>query len=205
MFDKQLQIILQKPLKYISKKLIQYISANKISLVGFLFGILMCISIVINLFNLSIVFLILNRLLDGIDGSLARLSHPTPLGSFIDIVFDFLIYSGFVLSFGIFNENNLLVCSLLLFSYIGTGTTFLARAAIEKKFFFYGQKINYDSKNINKGLFYTSGLVEGTETIIFMLLCLFAPNYFNLFGSLFFFFCLITVVSRIYVCYKELN
>ena len=164
----------------------------------------MCLTIILNFFKLSIFFLVLNRIFDGIDGSLARLIKPTPFGSFIDIVFDFLIYAGFVLSFGLSNPDKLLISALLLFSFIGTGTTFLAKAAIQHQVD--QSKFSSDQENeINKSFHYASGLIEGTETILFMIVCLIFPSYFNLIGFIFFILCLLTIVSRIYVCYKELN
>ena len=205
MLDKHLQFLLKGPLIFISKRIGNFTNPNSISLIGFLFGLMMCVSIVLGLFKLSILLLIFNRLFDGIDGSLARLTHPTPLGGYIDIVFDFLIYSGFVLSFGIMDQSNLLICSILLFVYIGTGTTFLARAAIENNSYNNQKNKFKDHKHIHKSFYFTYGLIEGGETTLFMFICLIFPNSFNLLGLIFFILCSITIVSRIYVCYKELN
>ena len=200
MFDRQIQKYTQKPLQYISKLFLKFISPNHMTLIGFSFGVLMCLSIIIDQYLIAIIFLFLNRLADGLDGTMARLQTPTPLGGYLDIVLDFLIYGGFVLSFGVTEQNNTLTSMILLFCYIGTGSTFLAKAAILPSLT--NQSLN---EEIPKSFHYAVGLVEGTETIVFMVLCLLFPNLFIYFSFIFIILCLITIVFRIIVCYKELS
>ena len=200
MFDRQIQKYTQKPLQYIAKLFLKFISPNHMTLIGFGFGVLMCLSIIIDQYLIAIFFLFLNRLSDGLDGAMARLQTPTPLGGYLDIVLDFLIYGGFVLSFGITEQNNSLLSMVLLFCYIGTGATFLAKAAILPSLT--NQNLN---EEIPKSFHYAVGLVEGTETIIFMVLCLLFPNLFIYFSFILIILCLITIVFRIIVCYKELS
>ena len=200
MFDRQIQKYTQKPLQYIAKLFLKFISPNHMTLIGFSFGVLMCFSIIIDQYLIAIIFLFLNRLSDGLDGTMARLQTPTPLGGYLDIVLDFLIYGGFVLSFGITEQNNTFLSMILLFCYIGTGSTFLAKAAILPSLT--NQNLN---EEIPKSFHYAVGLVEGTETIIFMFLCLLFPGLFIYLASIFALLCLITIVFRIIVFYKELN
>ena len=200
MFDRQIQKYTQRPLQYIAKLFLKFISPNHMTLIGFGFGILMCLTIIIDQYLIAIIFLFLNRLSDGLDGVMARLQTPTPLGGYLDIVLDFLIYGGFVLSFGITEQNNTFLSMILLFCYIGTGSTFLAKAAILPSLT--NQNLN---EEIPKGFHYAVGLVEGTETIIFMFLCLLFPSLFIYLASIFILLCLITIVFRIIVFYRELN
>ena len=200
MFDSQIQKYTQRPLQYIAKLFLKFISPNHMTLIGFSFGILMCLTIIIDQYLIAIIFLFLNRLSDGLDGSMARLQTPTPLGGYLDIVLDFLIYGGFVLSFGITEQNNTFLSMILLFCYIGTGSTFLAKAAILPSLT--NQNLN---EEIPKSFHYAVGLVEGTETIIFMFLCLLFPSLFIYLASIFILLCLITIVFRIIVFYRELN
>ena len=200
MFDRQIQKYTQKPLQYIAKLLLKFISPNNMTFIGFSFGVLMCVSIIIDQYLTAIIFLFLNRLSDGLDGVMARLQTPTPLGGYLDIVLDFLIYGGFVLSFGITEQNNTFLSMVLLFCYIGTGSTFLAKAAIMPSLT--NQKLN---EEIPKSFHYAVGLIEGTETILFMFLCLLFPSFFTYLASIFILLCLITTFFRIFVFYKELN
>ena len=200
MFDRQIQKYTQKPLKYIAKLFLKFISPNHMTLIGFIFGVLMCLSIIIDQYLIAIIFLFLNRFSDGLDGAMARLQNPTPLGGYLDIVLDFLIYGGFVLSFGITEQNNTFLSMVLLLCYIGTGSTFLAKAAILPSLI--NQNLN---EEIPKSFHYAVGLVEGTETIVFMVLCLLFPSLYIYFSIIFIILCLITIVFRIIVCYKELS
>jgi hypothetical protein len=83
MFDRQIQKYTQKPLQYIAKLFLKFIFPNQMTLIGFGFGVLMCISIVIDQYLIGILFLFLNRLSDGLDGAMARLKTPTPLGGYL--------------------------------------------------------------------------------------------------------------------------
>jgi len=200
MFDRKIQKYTQRPLQYIAKLFLKFISPNDMTLIGFSFGVLMCFSIIIDQYLIAIIFLFFNRLSDGLDGAMARLQTPTPLGGYLDIVLDFLIYGGFVLSFGITEQNNTYLSMTLMFCYIGTGSTFLAKAAILPSLT--NQNLN---EEIPKSFHYAVGLVEGTETIIFMFLCLLFPSLYIYLASIFVILCLITIVFRIIVFYRELN
>ena len=169
--------------------------------IGFILGILMCLFIFINKHEIAIIFLFLNRFSDGLDGVMARLESPTALGGYLDIISDFIIYGGFVLCFGLSNQENLTVSLILLFCYLGTSTTFLTKAAIQPAI----RSVNTDEKQIPKSFHYASGIVEGTETIIYMLLCLIFPKMFSLISIFFILLCILTIVFRIIVCYKELS
>ena len=202
MFDRRIQKFTQKPLVLIAKIIIKLIKPNHMTILGFILGLLMCVLVFFQFYLTALILLVLNRLCDGLDGTMARLTIPSPLGGYLDIVFDFIIYSGFVLAFGLSNSNYTIISMVLLFLYIGTGTTFLARAAIQTQL----DKIPESSdskKELPKSFYYSSGLIEGTETTIFMILCLLLPNFYIFISIIFGILCLITFVSRIVVCYKE--
>ena len=202
MFDRQIQKFTQKPLVVIAKIFLKLIKPNHMTILGFIFGLFMCILVFFQFYLSALILLMLNRLCDGLDGTMARLSIPTPLGGYLDIVFDFTIYSGFVLAFGLSNSNYTIISMILLFLYIGTGTTFLAQAALQTHL----DKIPESSELNNelpKSFYYASGIIEGTETIVYMVLCLLLPNFYIFLSILFGILCLITFIFRVIVCYKE--
>ena len=202
MFDHQIQKFAQRPLTILAKIFLKLIKPNHMTLIGFIFGLFMCVMVFFQFYIAALVLLTLNRLCDGLDGTMARLTIPTPLGGYLDIVFDFTIYSGFVLAFGLSNSNFTIISMVLLFLYIGTGTTFLAKAALKTQL----DKISESSElnqELSKSFYYSSGLIEGTETIIFMILCLLLPNFYIFISIIFAILCLITFISRVIVCYKE--
>ncbi len=202
MFDHQIQKFTRKPLIITSKIFLKIIKPNHMTILGFIFGLFMCVFVFFQFYISALILLILNRLCDGLDGTMARLTIPTPLGGYLDIVFDFTIYSGFVLAFGLSDSNYTFMSMILLFLYIGTGTTFLARAALQTQL----DKVPHSSElnqELPKSFYYSSGLIEGTETTIFMILCLLLPNFYIFISIIFGILCIITFVSRIVVCYKE--
>jgi phosphatidylglycerophosphate synthase len=203
MFDRSIQRLTQKPLSFVGKFLLKIFKPNQITIIGFFFGIVMCFLIFIHSYFLAILFLFLNRLCDGLDGVMARLTSPSPLGAYLDIILDFIIYAAFVLVFSLQNEINLLTGVFLLFSYICTGTTFLTQAIIQPQLD-YSQQDHDDVKDeIPKSFIYASGLIEGSETIFFMFICLILPKAFPILGFLFGMLCLITAIARVIIFYKK--
>jgi len=202
MFDRSIQRLIQKPLSFLGKFLLKILQPNQITFIGFFFGIVMCLLIFIHSYFLAILFLFLNRLCDGLDGVMARQTSPSPLGAYLDIILDFIIYAAFVLVFSLENEINLLTGVFLLFTYICTGTTFLTQAIIQPQLD-YSQQQDSIEDEIPKSFIYASGLIEGTETIFFMFLCLIVPKAFPILGFLFSVLCLITAIARVIIFYKK--
>jgi phosphatidylglycerophosphate synthase len=202
MFDRSIQRLIQKPLSFLGKILLKTLQPNQITFIGFFFGILMCFLIFIHSYFLAILFLFLNRLCDGLDGVMARQTSPSPLGAYLDIILDFIIYAAFVLVFSLENQINLLTGVFLLFTYICTGTTFLTQAIIQPQLDYSQQQDNTED-GIPKSFIYASGLIEGTETIFFMFLCLIMPKAFPILGFLFSVLCLITAIARVIIFYKK--
>jgi CDP-alcohol phosphatidyltransferase. len=82
----------------------------------------------------ALVAIVLNRLLDGLDGALARLRGLTDAGGFLDIALDFLFYAlvpfGFALAAP---ADNAIAAAWLLFAFMGIWQQFpgLCRAGGE--------------------------------------------------------------------------
>lgn len=137
--------------------------------------------------------ILLNRLLDGLDGTLARLTTPTDRGGFLDIVLDFLFYSAVPLGFALYDpEHNALAAAVLIYAFIGTGCSFLAFAIIAAKRQLTSQRYPH------KSFYYLGGLTEAGETVLFfVLMCLF-PTWFVPLALLFAALCALTTATRIY-------
>ncbi len=96
-------------------------------------------------------------------------------------------------------QNNALAGGWLLFAFIGTGSSFLAFAALAAKH----QIAN--PGYAHKSLHYLGGLTEGTETILlFVLSCLF-PAHFAWLAWLFGALCWLTTATRIASGYQTLK
>lgn len=176
------------------------LSANQVTVTGFVIGMLAIAAVASGHFVLALICLILNRLADGLDGELARLNKPSDAGSFLDITLDFIFYASFPLGFALYAPAiNALPAAFLIASFVGTGASFLAFAAQADRKGFTSPDFAY------KGLYYLDGLAEGTETIIcFVLMCLF-PTKFAVIAWFFAALCLVTTINRVYGGYCTLN
>ena len=175
------------------------ISANPLTLAGFVFGILAAICVALNLFWLALFGLLLNRLLDGLDGAVARQSKPTEGGAYLDIVLDFLFYALFPFAFALRDPSDAVAAAFLLVSFVGTGSSFLAFSIFAKAHGLTNTRLQ------EKSIYYLEGLTEGFETImVFVLMCLF-PQWFSVLAYLFGGLCLLTTVSRIWTATRALR
>ena len=168
------------------------ITANQISITGFIIGMLSAALIAHGDILVAIVPLLLNRLLDGIDGAVARFAGPTDRGAFLDITLDFLFYAAVPLAFGFCNpERNALASATLLACFIGTGVSFLAYAIMAEK---RGEKSTaYPSKSF----YYLGGLTEGFETVMcFVAMCIW-PEHFAVIAYVYAVLCCVTTLTRL--------
>jgi phosphatidylglycerophosphate synthase len=174
MIDAALQPLLRRVLLSPARWLVDRgITADQVTVVGFALGILVIPALSLKAFNLALALLVLNRVADGLDGVVARLTTPSDRGAFLDSVLDSMFYALFVLGFALASPlENGLPAAILITAFIGTGSSFLAFAAIAAKRGL--TAVNYSAK----GIYYLGGLTEGTETIsVFVAMCLF-PNTF---------------------------
>lgn len=94
---------------------------------------------------------------------------------------------------------NALAGGWLLFAFIGTGSSFLAFAALAAK-----HQID-NPGYAHKSFYYLGGLTEGTETILlFVLGCLF-PAWFAWFAWIFGALCWMTTFTRVWSGYLTLK
>ncbi len=128
---------------------------------------------------------------DGLDGAVARASVKTDFGAYLDIVLDFIFYTGVILGFTLADSENAVVAAALIASFVGTGTSFLAYAIIAAK---RGLETQERGK---KSFFYSGGLAEGTETILFFFVICLWPNLFVPAAGVFMTLCWVTVAMRI--------
>jgi phosphatidylglycerophosphate synthase len=194
---KILKPLLAKLAAYLRRK---GIGADQITIVSFGVGLLGVIFITRHHYLLGALLIVLNRLGDGIDGTLARLDGTTDRGAFLDICLDFLFYSAVVLGFALADPaRNSLAAAFLIFSFVGTGSSFLAYAIMAER------RSLADHRLPDKGFYYLGGLAEGTETIIFfIIICLFPP-LFSILAWIFGVICLLSTAARIVYGYKTLD
>jgi phosphatidylglycerophosphate synthase len=167
------------------------VRADTVTLVGFAVGLTAIPLVALGWTWGELAALLLNRLADGLDGAVARHDRLSDLGGYLDIVCDFLIYAGIPVGFALLDpQANALAAAVLLFSFMGTGSSFLTYAIIAAK---RGETTEIRGR---KSLYYLGGLTEGTETFAFLAaICVF-PQAFVPLAYLFAAACWVTTVSR---------
>jgi phosphatidylglycerophosphate synthase len=168
------------------------VGADAVTVIGFGLGLLAAVAIASGATLTGLAFILLSRLADGLDGPVARQTHPTDRGAFLDIALDFAFYASVPLAFAWANPAaNALPAAVLLAAFIGTGSSFLAFAAIAERRGL--RSMAYPSK----GLYYLGGLTEATETLLcFAAMCLW-PDRFAALACGFALLCGLTWLARV--------
>lgn len=173
-------------------------TANQITLAGAGFGLVAGGLIAAGWMGAALVALLASRLADGLDGSVARLRGKTDFGGVLDIACDFVFYAAIPLGFVLLDpaRNGGAGAALLAAFYINAAT-FLGFAILAEK-----RGMVTEARGV-KSLYFTAGLMEGTETIaFFVLMCLF-PAAFVPLAWLFAVLCLITASARLRIAARQ--
>lgn len=194
MLDSRVQPLLRPLLERAARRLGALgCTADGVTLAGFALGLAAALAIAFAAYGLGLVLLLASRLADGLDGALARLTQPTDRGGFLDIVLDFIFYAAIPLGFAVADPvRHALPACVLLASFIGTGSSFLAFAALAEKRGMASLALP------DKSFYFVGGLTEATETIgCFALMCLWPAAFAHLaygFAAL----CALTALARVW-------
>ena len=181
MFDARLRTIIDPPLNAAGRLFARArIGADVVTVTGFLCGLSGAVAIVFSEMWVALGLILLGRLLDGLDGAIARASKPTDRGGFLDIALDFIFYGSVPLAFAMQNPyQNALPAAGLIASFYANGSIFLAFSILAAR---RGLETKLQGE---KSIHYMAGLAEGAETIaVFVAFCLF-PQAFPWLAGLF--------------------
>ena len=191
MFDAKLRPLIDPPLNRLGSALARRgVTANAITFLGLALGLAGAAAISGGYFSAGLGLILANRLLDGLDGAVARANGPTVLGGYFDIVADFAFYVSVPLGFGLVDPANTQAALVLVASFVLTGVSFLAYAVIAAE---RGARTDAHGR---KSFFYSTGLAEGGETIaVFIAFALF-PAWFVPLAYAYAGLCVLTVFQR---------
>lgn len=164
------------------------VPALALTAAGWAAGVAACLAVVAHAWLWALGLWLINRLLDGLDGPVARRHGPSDLGGFLDIVADFSIYAGFVVGVAIARPEAQLACLVLLTTYYLSGTAFLALSSLVKE----GSRRWDDGRSLR----FVGGLAEGTETVIVYVLFCLLPDHVTTIAWAFSAMVAITAVQR---------
>lgn len=168
------------------------VTADHVTVMGLIAGLGAGAAIAAGWFWLALLLIALSRFADGLDGAIARATRKTDLGGYLDIVFDFVFYAAVPLGFVILDPiGHGLAGAVLLAAFYVNGATFLAFAALAAR-----RGLTTQARG-PKSIYYTTGLAEGSETIlVFVAMCLW-PGWFAPIAYVFAGACVITTMGRV--------
>lgn len=174
MFDAAARRLLDRPLSQVAKLIDRsWISPNGLTLLGLATGLVSAGAAAEQLWWWALGLWLFSRVMDGLDGPLARRrpgaasgdatdSGRSEAGGFLDITADFVVYGATVVgvAIGATRQYDIgwLPFLLVLLAYYVNGTAFLAFSSIAERT---GRQCD-DGRSLS----FLGGLAEGTETIL---------------------------------------
>lgn len=197
MLDARLRPLIDPPLNAAGRLLAGWgIGANGVTCAGIVTALAAGWTISEAHYTLGLVLIVVNRLLDGLDGAVARATRLTDFGGYLDIVGDFVFYALVPLGFGLADPSARFAVMVLLAAFALTGTSFLAFATMAAK------RGLETAAHGRKSFFYNTGLAEGTETIALFVLMALMPQHVAVLALGYSGLCLLTVIQRTVVAYS---
>lgn len=194
MLDATARRLIDPPLNRMGSKLARLgVAANSVTLAGLALGLLAALLIALGHHFIALLPLLASRLADGLDGAVARATRKTDFGGYLDITADFLFYGLVPLAFVLADPAaNGVAGAFLLASFYFNGASFLGYAVLAEK-----RGIATQAQGL-KSLYYSNGLLEGTETIAFFILLCLLPAWFSPMAWVFGALCFATGALRIW-------
>jgi len=175
MLDHILRGLKERALTAIAIQIGQVLHPTTITFMAFMVGLIGVWLLVIKQYNLGLIFWLLNRILDGLDGTVARQNKlQSDLGGYLDIVTDFVIYALIPIAL-VFSDPTapryLALAVLLATFYVNAASWMYLAAILEKRA--QGSAAQGEMTTITM----PAGLIGGAETIIFYSLFMLFPAY----------------------------
>ncbi len=180
MIDRYLRLPKERVLEPVAKRL--DISPLTVTLTAFGVGLLAVGAAAFELYGWALGLWLVGRVLDGLDGSIARSSaKQSDLGGYLDMLLDTAIYAllPVALAWAQSSSPVWLSLALLLSSFYLNAVSWLYLSAILEK-----RKQGAVSRGEQTSVTMPSGLIEGGETILFYCLFLIFPQALTFLFSL---------------------
>jgi phosphatidylglycerophosphate synthase len=177
------------------------VSPTLISLFALIVGLLAAYAAYRNQYLFALALWILNRVLDGLDGLIARL-HDTQsdFGGYVDILTDFVIYAALPIGLvaGSPSIEHYLALAFMLASFYVNAASWMVLAAILEK------RAAHDP-DTQTTIIMPAGIIGGFETIIAYGIFLLFPTHITLLFSIFAALVFVTIIQRLVWAYKHVS
>jgi phosphatidylglycerophosphate synthase len=157
--DERARRFFAPPLRAAGARLARWgVTPQQLTAGGFVVGMAAAGAASLSWWRVALVLWLVSRVLDGLDGAVARIVGASEIGGFLDVVADFTVYGSFVAGVAIAVPDARLACAVLLLTYYVNGTALLALASLAER----RRLERRDERSIR----FIGGLAEGTETIV---------------------------------------
>jgi phosphatidylglycerophosphate synthase len=200
MFDERMRRVKESAFDPLAQPLLS-IPPWVLSVVGLLLGIGAAVALWQQAYLAGFGLWFLNRVFDGLDGTVARArSVQSDFGGYLDIIVDFVVYALIPVGLALGQPSDAVILSLvfLLVTYYVNAASWMYLAAIlEKRHLSRGDKLTTITM--------PTGIIGGTETILFYTVFILFPAYlvwlFGLMGLLI----LVTIGQRLVWAQRHLS
>ena len=201
MLDRAATSLISPAIQRLARQLVRIgLSANQLTLTGFVTGMLAAALVAVQWYAPAIVAILASRLCDALDGAMARETRVTDAGGFLDIALDFIFYAAIPLGFAIADPaRNALAAATLLAAFVGTMASFLAFAVLAAK-----RGLN-NLAYPDKSFYFLGGLTEATETLAFFVAMCLWPQHFAWLAYGFSAMCVLTTGTRTWWGWKTFS
>lgn len=176
------------------------IHPNLISVVAMVIGLGSGLAIMGQWYWVGLLLWAINRIMDGLDGVVARVHQKqSDFGGYLDLFLDFIIYLAVPIAFVAASPTttNLWAGLFLLTSYVLNTISWTTLAALLEK---------RQRQTVNRltSMEMPTGLIEGAETILFYTLFYLLPGYIAILFTVMSILVLFTASQRVWWAYRHL-
>lgn len=191
--------------RFIKKVLVGKLSADSLTLLGLLFGLISALCIFLSkilnpefvLIMFALIFMLISFIFDAFDGIVARLEESTIFGGILDMFSDRSVEVILIISListdpvilmwpGIFVLGSIILC-ITIFLIIGSAVNKLGTKNLEEN---------------EKLIYYSSGLMERGETFLFLFFITLLIAWRRILMWIFSLLIFITALQRFYTAYQ---
>ncbi|NMH67587.1 CDP-alcohol phosphatidyltransferase family protein [Bacillus sp. RO3] len=140
------------------------LSANQVTVGAFIIGSATGLVYYSGSPVIAVILLWLSGFLDAVDGTMARLTKPSPFGTVMDVTFDRIVEISVILGIAFLHPDIMWALLLLSVSIIISMTIFLTVGAVSEK-------------QGMKSFYYQAGLAERTEGFILFSIMMLFPSF----------------------------
>lgn len=209
MLDRPVRALLERPVNALAAALDRPgITPDGLTVAGLVLGLASAVAAALQLWALALVLWLVSRVIDGLDGALARrrradgrVTSDSEAGGFLDITADFVVYGATVLGIALgataAYDAPWQPFAAVLLAYYVNGAAFLAFSSIAERT---GRRID-DGRSLS----FLGRIAEGTETIVVHSLWLIVPFWAWQLAVVWAVFVGISAVQRMVAGYRALR